>query len=99
MDMVFKSKVNAEASHWAHIMCDPDYQSWQSIEVFEERKDDDDLVDRFKKAKRVGKNICAWPSSFAHIDESPDMSKFPLLAEFWKTKSPILSFASVLLPE
>ena len=74
MDMVFKSKEGDKVSHWAHIMCDPDYKSWQSIEIFEGREDHEGRITRFKENKRLGNHICAWPSCFAHIDRGPDMS-------------------------
>ena len=75
-DMVFKSTIGAKTSHWAHIMCDPDFRSWHSIELLEERVDSQERAARFKHmAKPMRGGICTstWPSSFPHIDVDLDV--------------------------
>lgn len=78
--MVFKTKAEARPSYWAHIMCDPEYKSWQSMELFPAEENSEKRFVRLKAAQPTKGEDCTWPSSFLpHIDVGPDMEKSPLL--------------------
>ena len=70
--MVFTTKGNDRTSHWAHIMCDPDYKAWHSIELFPVTRDTKKRAARFGKAQPT-EGTCKRPSSFLHVDVDPDM--------------------------
>ena len=72
-NMVFKTKAHVGFSHWAHIMCDPTHNTWQTIERFALLKDSEKRTARFRAARPTMEKICTWPSSFPHIDVGPDM--------------------------
>lgn len=73
MDMVFKTRAGDRLSQWAHIMCDPDYKAWHSIEIFAANRDSPERATRFRSAKPVKQEFCKWTSIFPHIDVGPDM--------------------------